>query len=98
MVSRLEVSLKRELMDAEGASVKGKAKDYFGLEVEDIRVIRVLTIDAKLDIDQLEAARTRIFTNPVTEESAFSSLARGFDWIIWIGYRPGVRNTGQYRR
>ena len=93
MVSRLEVRLKRELMDAEGASVKGKAKDYFGIEVEDIRVIRVLTIDANLNPDQLEVARTRIFTNPVTEESAFSSLAREFDWIIWIGYRPGVRDT-----
>ncbi len=93
MVSRLEIRLKRELMDAEGASVKGKAKDYFGIEVEDIRVIRVLTIDANLNPNQLEVARTRIFTNPVTEESAFSSLAREFDWIIWIGYRPGVRDT-----
>jgi len=93
MVSRLEVSLKPELLDAEGASVKAKAKDYLGLEAEDIRVIRVLTIDAKLDPDQLEAARIRIFTNPVTEESAFSPLAKGFDWIIWIGYRPGVRDT-----
>ena len=37
--------------------------------------------------------RTRIFTNPVTEESSFSPLAKDFDWSIWIGLRPGVRDT-----
>ncbi|MGD8230317.1 MAG: phosphoribosylformylglycinamidine synthase subunit PurS, partial [Desulfobacteraceae bacterium] len=94
MVSRLEISLKKALMDAEGAGVKRKAKDYFGYEVEDIRVIRILTIDADLDKHQLEIARTLIFTNPVIEESSFRPLARDFDWIIWVGFRPGVRDTG----
>ena len=61
--------------------------------MEDIRVIRILTIDADLNNNQLEMAQTRIFTNPVTEESSFSSLAREFDWLIWIGLRPGVRDT-----
>ena len=93
MVSRLEIQLRQELLDAEGESVKRKARDYFGIELEDIRVIRVLTIDADLDPDQLESARTQIFTNPVTEESSFSPLAGAFDWLIWIGYRPGVRDT-----
>jgi phosphoribosylformylglycinamidine synthase II len=93
MPARLEIRLKRELADAEGASVKRKAKDYFNIETEDIRVIRVLTIDAALNRDQLEQLRTTIFTNPVTEESSFSPIAEGFDWLIWIGFRPGVRDT-----
>jgi len=38
MVSRLEIKLKEELMDSEGASIKRKARDYFNFEVEDIRV------------------------------------------------------------
>ena len=93
MPARLEIRLKRELTDAEGASIKRKAKDYFNIETEDIRVIRVLTIDAALNRDQLEQLRTTIFTNPVTEESSFSPIAGGFDWLIWIGFRPGVRDT-----
>jgi phosphoribosylformylglycinamidine synthase len=93
MVSRLEISLKKELMDAEGASIKQKAQDYFGLETEDIRVIRILTIDADLEEPQLDRLRTHIFTNPVTEESSFSPMARDFDWLIWIGFRPGVRDS-----
>jgi phosphoribosylformylglycinamidine synthase len=41
MVSRLEIKLKRELMDAEGASIRRKSREYFGFEVEDIRVTRI---------------------------------------------------------
>ncbi|MEE9612789.1 MAG: AIR synthase-related protein [Desulfatiglandales bacterium] len=94
MVSRLEISLKKELMDAEGANIRQKAQDYFGLETEDIRVIRILTIDADLEEPQLDLLRTHIITNPVTEESSFSPMARDFDWLIWVGFRPGVRDTG----
>jgi phosphoribosylformylglycinamidine synthase subunit PurSL len=93
MVSRLEITLKDTLTDAEGAGIAGKARDYFGLDVNSVRVIRVLTIDANLDQSQLEAVRTRIFTNPVTEESSFTPVARNFDWLIWVSFRPGVRDT-----
>jgi phosphoribosylformylglycinamidine synthase len=93
MVSRLEIRLKKELVDAEGMNLRRKAKDYFGFEIEDIRVIKVLTIDADLDDNQLEMIRSEIFTNPVTEESSFSPIAKGFDWLIWVGFRPGVRDT-----
>ena len=45
MISRLEIRLKKDLLDAEGAGIRRKAKAYFKIEVDDIRVIRVLTID-----------------------------------------------------
>jgi len=93
MVARLEIRLKENLLDAEGAGIRRKAREYFGFEIEDIRVIRVLTIDADLDTDQLERIRAEIFTNPVTEKSSFSPMAHDFDWLIWIGFRPGVRDT-----
>jgi phosphoribosylformylglycinamidine synthase subunit PurSL len=93
MISRLEIRLKAELTDPEGRNIKRKAADYFGIEVKEIRVIKVLTIDAELNQDQLEAIRHGIFTNPVTEESSFSPTAKGFDWLIWVGLRPGVRDT-----
>jgi len=93
MASRLEVALKEDLVDAEGEGVRKKAKDYFGIEAEDIRVIRVLTVDADLSPEQLESARVSLFTNPVSERSSFAPLASRFDWIIWIGFRPGVRDT-----
>lgn len=94
MPSRLEIRLKQDLFDPEGAGIRRKARGYFGFEVKEIRVIRVLTIDADLDPTQLEQIRTEIFTNPVTEQSSYSPIAHDFDWLIWIGFRPGVRDTG----
>ncbi|MBW2064280.1 MAG: phosphoribosylformylglycinamidine synthase subunit PurS [Deltaproteobacteria bacterium] len=93
MVARLEITLKKDLVDAEGEGVKRKAREYFGFRIEEIRVIRALTIDAELAPGELETIRTQIFTNPVTEESSFSPIAKDFDWLIWVGLRPGVRDT-----
>ena len=93
MTYRLEVALNEDLRDAEGEGVRTKALDYFGIDAKDIRVIRVLTIDADLGDSQREAVRTSLFTNPVIEHSSFSPLAVTFDWLIWIGFRPGVRDT-----
>lgn len=93
MVARLEIRLKKDLFDAEGESIKKKSSSYLGIHVQDVRVIRVITIDADLDMEQLERVRLEIFTNPITEESSFKPTSKEFDWIIWIGFRPGVRDT-----
>jgi phosphoribosylformylglycinamidine synthase II len=93
MHSRLEIRLNPDLMDAEGETIRRKAREYFGLEVENIRVIRVLTLETSLNEDQLEKVRAGIFTNPVTDTSSYGTLAENFDWLIWVGFRPGVRDT-----
>ncbi len=93
MSSRLEIRLKKGLPDAEGNNIKNKAINYFGLKVKEIRVIKILTMDLRLTESQLENIRTEIFTNPVTEESSISPIAGDFDWLIWVGFRPGVRDT-----
>lgn len=93
MANRLEVTLKSHLFDAEGAGLCRKIRDYFGWQLSHARVIHVLTLDTSLNDEQLDAVRQEIFTNPVTQRSSFSPLAAGFDWAIWVGLRPGVRDT-----
>ncbi len=70
-----------------------KAEDYFGIELEQVRTVYVITIDADLTTEQSEKIRTEIFTNPVTQISSFASIPVVFDWIIWVGYKPGVRDN-----
>ena len=93
MTFRLEVRLKDELFDASGAGILKKARAYFGFGVDDVRVIRVLTIDAHFDDGQLSRIQNELFTNPITEKSAYTPIQRDFDWLIWVGFRPGVRDT-----
>ena len=83
-----------ELFDAEGESVRRKAKDYSGIELDSVRTVNILTIDSQLDDKQVEESRNKIFTNPVTQVSSFGSLTDDldFDFGIWVGYKPGVMN------
>ena len=99
MTKRLEITLKPELKDPEGENLRKKARNYLGLTLEEVRTLQVLTFDTSLTDEQLEDVRVRIFTNPVTQVSSFKPLARDFDWLIWVGFLPGVRdNAGSTAR
>ena len=93
MTAKIEIALNPELFDAEGALLKAQARDYFGIAVDSVRTINILTLDAEFTTAQLEEIRTRIFTNPVIHVSGFDALAIEFDWAVWVGLRPGVRDT-----
>ena len=93
MPHRLEVALKENLFDAEGEGIRRKASDYFGIQIDSVRTINVLTIDADLSDEQLKLVQAEIFTNPVTHVSSYEPLGIEFDWTIWVGFRPGVRDN-----
>jgi len=93
MPHKLEITLKPELFDAEGEGIRHKAADYFDIRVDRIRTVHILTIDADLTDAQLETIRSEVFTNPVTQVSSYEPLNLPFDWAIWIGFRPGVRDN-----
>ncbi len=89
----LSVTLKEGLYDAEGAALVKRAGEYLGIRLEGVKTARVLTVDAGLSGEQLERARLSIFTNPVTSRSSFSPLFLPADWVLWVGFRPGVRDN-----
>jgi len=93
MPFRLEIALKGEFFDAEGEGIRLKAQHYFGIPVTAIRTVNILTIDADLGADELRRIQAGIFTNPVTQMSSYDPLDVPFDWTIWVGYRPGVRDN-----
>ncbi|MFW6113059.1 MAG: AIR synthase-related protein, partial [Thermodesulfobacteriota bacterium] len=99
MAVRLEIGWRPELIDAEGEALRRKAWEYFGLTLDRVQVLHLLMLDLDLPPSELEAIRTEVFTNPVTQVSSFSPLAREFDWALWVGFRPGVRdNAGAMAR
>ena len=93
MAVRLEIGWHSDLADAEGEAVRRQAREYFGLDLTAVRVLRVLMLDVDLPQATLEAIRTGIFTHPTTQISSFQPLARDFNWAIWVGFKPGVRDT-----
>ena len=93
MPHRLEITLKPDLFDAEGQGIRNKADSYFDIKIDHIRTVHVITMDAALSEGQLQTVRTEIFTNPVTQISSYDPLPIAFDWCIWVGYRPGVKDN-----
>ncbi|MBU0994759.1 MAG: phosphoribosylformylglycinamidine synthase [Proteobacteria bacterium] len=93
MISRLEITLKKELADAEGRTLLHRAQDYFGMALDDVRTVNIITIEAALTKDQLAIIQSDVFSNPVTQISSYDPLPVDFDWCIWVGYRPGVRDN-----
>ena len=93
MAFQLEIALKPELFDAEGQGICRKAKAYFGIEIDAVRTIQVVTVDADLDEEQKKRIQSEVFTNPVTQMSSFDPLSIPFDHCAWIGYRPGVKDN-----
>ena len=84
MPYRIEITLKPNLVDAEGQGLVNKASDYFGIQVEDIRTVHIVTIDAQLSDEHVKTVQDEIFTNPVTQISSTAPLAVDFDWMIWV--------------
>ncbi|MEW5735789.1 MAG: AIR synthase-related protein [Thermodesulfobacteriota bacterium] len=93
MPAVLEITLKDHLFDAEGAQVARKAAEYLGIVPDSVRAVHVLTIDAGLSPEELAAVQSGIFQNPVTQVSSFAPLPVPFDWTVWVGLRPGVRDN-----
>lgn len=93
MPYRLEITLKSKLFDAEGEGIRQKAKNYFGIDLFQVRTVHIVTIDAGLSEDQVKILQSMLFTNPVTQISSFDPLPLEFDWTIWVGFRPGVRDN-----
>lgn len=93
MIFSIEIALKNELRDAEGTSLIKKAKSYFGIQIQEARCINIVTIESDLNNDDLQKIKDEIFTNPVTQISSLFPLDIAFDWCIWTGFRPGVRDN-----
>ena len=93
MRSCIEIALKPGLVDAEARGLIKKARDYFDVRIAAGRCIHLVTMEADLSHDDLATVKDEIFTNPVTQVSSLTPLDVAFDWCIWVGFRPGVRDN-----
>ena len=94
MPAKIEVGMKRGLPDPAGQSVRARLAEDLGISLDDVRVIDVYTVDAGLTPEQLERVRTELFTDPIIQESVVNkSLARDYDFIIEVGFLPGVTDN-----
>ncbi|AEH44774.1 Phosphoribosylformylglycinamidine synthase [Thermodesulfatator indicus DSM 15286] len=96
MLASIEVALKPELKDALGEKLARRMREDLGLSVEACRTIRIYLVEADISHEDLLAFASGPLCDPVTEiYSVERPLAPkfGFDWLIQVGFRPGVTDN-----
>jgi len=94
MAHRIEVTLKPDVRDAPGEGVRHKVAEHLGIELASVRIVEVYTIVGDFTSDELERLRTELFTDPVIQVSSVSEpLPKEFDYLIEVGFRPGVTDN-----
>ncbi len=94
MAHRIEIALKSHLVDALGEKIKRRIKRDLHLPVGHVRTINVYTVDAALSREELEIIASDTYLDPISQEHAVDkSLASDFDWLVEVGFKPGVTDN-----
>jgi len=94
MAWRILAGLKDGVRDSRGERVRRELREHLGITLASVRTIDVYTVDAGLSEAEVQAAAQGPFCDPVIQEMAVNRpLARDFDILIEVGYRPGVTDN-----
>jgi phosphoribosylformylglycinamidine synthase len=91
MVYRIEVAFKPNIVDALGERTKADIYNFLGIKIDQVRTKRVYTLDMKLKYEELEKVKRELLVDPVIQDAS-SNLPR-FNWLIEVGYKPGVTDN-----
>lgn len=100
MADRIEIGFKEGIRDALGEKVKRRIIEHLRINVESVKTVDVHTIDGNLTRDELELVVRGPLSDPIIQDYAINTcIAGGFDWMIEVGFRPGVTdNVGKTAR
>ena len=102
MAHRIEVALKPGLKDAHGLKTAKRAGSDLAMQVDDCRVIHVYLVDTALSNQHLTEFANGPCSDPVINMVSVDkplaleltgSHGFSFDWIIEVGFRPGVTDN-----
>ena len=93
MITRIEVYIKEQLVDAAGDGLLKDIEDLNISGAKSARFVRVTEIEGKLSKRDAEKIGAELLADPVSQEYAVGEappeLTRGA-WVIEVRYKPGV--------
>ncbi|MGE4441935.1 MAG: phosphoribosylformylglycinamidine synthase subunit PurS [Desulfomicrobium sp.] len=93
MPIRVEVALRKAVTDTQGNKTAHKIKQELGLTVDQVRIIRIYTVDGLTEDQVGQAIEAGALHDPVLHTARTTPAATDFDWIIEVGFRPGVTDN-----
>lgn len=100
MTHRIDVCLRETLPDPAGKRIAARIESDLGFKVTEVKVADSFVIDMDLQRSELETLAKEIFVDPVIQKASIDEpLNLPFDWIVEVGFRPGVTdNVGRTAR
>ncbi|WP_461209688.1 AIR synthase-related protein [Desulfocurvus sp. DL9XJH121] len=99
MLRRIELGLKDHVTDSVGRKVAKGIGHALALGVDSCRIVKVFTVQGVDDAGIQAILDNGALHDPVLHEASLTPAARDFDWIIEVGFRPGVTdNEGRTAR
>lgn len=94
MAHRIEVCLKPTLSDPSGRRIMSRVATDLGLQLDGLRVADGFVIDRELNQDQLTLLVEEVFRDTVVQQATIDEpLDLPYDWLIEVGFRPGVTDN-----
>ncbi|MCK9231219.1 MAG: AIR synthase-related protein [Syntrophales bacterium] len=94
MLNRIEIGFREGIRDALGEKIRRRIVEHLGLAVDRVRTVDVYTIEGDLTTAELEAAAAGPLSDPIIQTwSVNRALADRFDWLVEVGFRPGVTDN-----
>ena len=101
MAERIYVGTKPQWRDASGEKTRARIASDLGIgTITSIRTATIYIINASLSSDELTALAEGPLSDPIVQDfSINSTFCKEFDWMVEIGFRPGVTdNVGRTAR
>jgi len=94
MINRIEVGFKENVIDALGNSIKKRIIEDLKIKVDSVNTVDAYTIDSNSSSDELKILGKELFSDTVIQNfSVNKNIAKDFDWIIEVGFKPGVTDN-----
>jgi len=100
MPHRIEVGFKEGIRDAQGEKLKRRIIEHLGIAVGNVKTVAVYTVEDGLSSEELYKVAAGPLCDPIIQRYTVDKpLLDRFDWLIEVGYRPGVTdNVGKTAR
>ena len=100
MADRIEIGFKEGIRDAFGEKIRRRIVEHLQISVDEVKTIEVYTIDGQFTEEELKKAASGPLSDPIIHDFAINrGLADHFDWLIEVGFKPGVTdNVGKTAR
>jgi phosphoribosylformylglycinamidine synthase len=94
MINRIEIGFKNGVRDALGEKIASRIIGQLHMNVGKVRTVEVYTIEGDLSAGELKTIATGPLLDPIIQHCAINrGLADKFDWLVEVGFRPGVTDN-----